>query len=138
MKYYIDKTKNYREDPFFDSFFFPFVKEERNTLTMRTDIKETDNAYEFEVDVPGIKKENLSIEIEDGYLTIAYNHQEEKHDEGKKFVRKERYYSSTERSFYVGDVEKDNIEANYVNGVLKIVVPKLVEKKKETKRIEIK
>ncbi len=125
------------EDPFFDDFFAPSFR--RNEVTMKTDIKDNDNNYEFNVELPGVKKENINVDLEDGYLTISY-HEEHNDDEKRhgKYIRKERYYGNMSRSFYVGDIDKDKIEASYENGVLKIFVPKELEAKKETKKIEIK
>ena len=110
---------------------------ELNNL-MRTDIKEKDDAYELEVDLPGFKKEDISLDIDNGYLTIsAQKHDEHEEHEKHHYIRKERYFGSAQRSFYVGDVKEENINAKLENGTLSITIPK--EKPVETKkRIEIK
>ena len=110
---------------------------ELNNL-MRTDIKEKDDAYELEVDLPGFKKEDISLDINNGYLTIsAQKHDEHEEHEKHHYIRKERYFGSAQRSFYVGDVKEENINAKLENGTLSITIPK--EKPVETKkRIEIK
>ena len=115
-----------------------------NTATnrMSTDIKEKDNGYELAMEVPGFDKEDLKLDLEDGYLTVSAEHNktnEEKDSEGH-LIRQERYYGNTKRSFYVGDaVTKDDIQAKYDKGVLNIFVPKKEVKKEEEKQlIEVK
>ena len=115
-----------------------------NTTTnrMSTDIKEKENGYELSMEVPGFDKEDLKLDLEDGYLTISAEHNttnEEKDNEGH-IIRQERYYGNTKRSFYVGDaVTKEDIQAKYDKGVLNIFVPKKEQKKIENKQvIEIK
>ena len=119
-------------DPFFD---------ERESRVMKTDIKEKKDKYVIDIDLPGYEKENIKIEVEDGYLrlhaTIGSNKEEK--EEGK-FVRKERYMGSCSRSFYVGDdVKEEDIKATFRNGILKLEVPKVEEKKElpEKKYIQI-
>lgn len=115
-----------------------------NTATnrMSTDIKEKDNGYELSMEVPGFDKEDLKLELEKGYLTVAAEHKnsDEKKDDEGHLIRQERYYGSTKRSFYVGDaVTKDDIQAKYDKGVLNIFVPKKEVKKEEEKQlIEVK
>ena len=105
-------------------------------------IKEKDNGYELAMEVPGFNKEDLKLDLEDGYLTISAEHNttnEEKDNEGH-IIRQERYYSNTKRSFYVGnEVTEQDIQAKYDKGVLNIFVPKKEQKKIENKQvIEIK
>ena len=98
---------------------------------MRTYIKEKKDKYLIDIDLPGYEKENIKIELEDGYLTVHANRDtnNEEKEEGK-FVRKERYVGSCSRSFYVGDaVEIEDIKASFKNGTLKIEVPKKEMKK---------
>ena len=126
-------------DPFSDFFDIPRPRHDRefNNL-MRTDIKENDNGYELEVDLPGFKKEDISVDINNGYLTITAQKKDEHEEHGKHhYIRKERYYGSAQRSFYVGDIKEEDISAKLENGTLSITIPK--EKPVETKkRIEIK
>ena len=94
---------------------------------MKTDVKETDKAYELDIDLPGFDKENVQIELNDGYLTInaSTNEEKEDKDENGTFLRKERFVGSCRRSFYVGDdVSEDDISARFENGILSINVPK--------------
>ena len=100
---------------------------------MQTDVRETENTYEVDIDLPGFKKEELSLELKDGYLVISaakeLNHSEGEPESGK-FVRRERYAGSMSRSFYVGDeVKQEDIRAKYENGVLKLEIPKMEAKK---------
>jgi HSP20 family molecular chaperone IbpA len=99
---------------------------------MKTDIREKDDKYEVSIDLPGFKKEEITVELDNGYLTISAAKGLDK-DENKKgkFIRQERYAGSMTRSFYIGDnVEKDDIEATYRHGVLTLTVPKKALEKK--------
>ena len=100
---------------------------------MKTDIKENDHDYEMKIDLPGFKKEDLKLQLKDGYLNISASHNENKDEKDKsgKVVRQERYTGSMQRSFYVGeDVKQSDINAKFENGVLALTIPK-VEAKKE-------
>ena len=102
-----------------------------------------DNNYVLKVDIPGAKKEDISLKLNDGYLEIGYvvkNENEEKNKHGK-FLRKERYYGSMSRSFYVGDAYKQkDINATYSDGVLTITLPIIdaTKQSEEPTKIEIK
>ena len=135
----IPRRKN-EFDLFGDMFRDQFFSSEESRI-MRTDIKEKDDKYLIDIDLPGYSKENIKIEVEDGYLTVqaSMDSNKEEKEEGK-FVRKERYMGSCSRSFYVGDeVKSEDIKASFKNGTLKIEVPKKEEKKElpEKKYIEI-
>ena len=118
----LDLLEEMFRDPFFTG---------EETKLMRTDIKEKKDKYLVDIDLPGYEKEDIKIEIEDGYLTIhatTDSHKEEK-EEGK-FVRKERYVGECSRSFYVGeDIKEEDIKASFKNGTLKLEIPKKEEKK---------
>ena len=94
---------------------------------MKTDIRETDDAkgYKFSVDLPGFKKDEISVTVKDGYLTISAQKGLDKDDKDKKgrVLRQERYAGACSRSFYVGDVKPEDVKAKYEFGVLNIVVP---------------
>ena len=131
-------------DDFIEDEFFPrnsfFSKRERNL--MKTDIKEKKDKYILDIDLPGFKKENINVSLDDGYLNIEAKVDNEK-DTGndEKYVRKERYFGECSRSFYVGDqVKEENIKAEFKDGILKIELPKkeIENKSKETKQIPIK
>ena len=120
--------------------FFPSVyagKHGKNRSYMRTDIKEKDDGYLMEVEIPGADKKDISIDLEDGYLTVAVN-KTEKNDGGKRdnYIHRERSYSCS-RSYYVGDVKQEDIKARYENGVLNISLPKAADKKDSQSRIMI-
>ena len=126
-------------DNFFgDDDFFP--KKERNL--MKTDIKEKKDKYIIEMDLPGYEKENINLELNDGYLEISAKvEREDKHDDDEKVIRRERFFGECSRSFYVGnDISEEDIEAEFKNGILKIEVPKKESESKlpETKKIAIK
>lgn len=110
----------------FDDFEFPFNGFKADTM-MKTDVKDTGKAYELTVDMPGVKKEDVKVELKDGYLTINATSgcsNDEKDTEGH-YIRRERHYGSCGRSFYVGrGVTQDDIKASFENGTLKMVVPK--------------
>ena len=94
---------------------------------MNTDIKENDNDYELTMNLPGVKKEDVTAELKDGYLTIhaTSNQNKDEKDEDGKYIRRERYSGSCNRSFYVGDaVTEEDIKANFENGTLKMTIPK--------------
>ena len=124
-------------DDFFDDNFF---KPEKSNL-MKTDIKETEDSYILDIDLPGYKKEDIQVELNDGYLSIHAKTSNEVKDEKKgKYVRRERFMGECSRSFYVGDdVKEDEITASFKNGILNLEVPKVnpEEKKSEKKYIEI-
>ena len=128
----------------FDDFMdFPFDREffgrgplygnsEKNI--MKTDVKETDNAYELDIDLPGFKKDEVTAKLENGYLTISATkgmNKDEQNKEGK-YIRRERYAGAMSRSFYIGEnVQQEDIHAKFEDGILKLSVPK-----KEAKKVE--
>ena len=132
-------------DDFFDGFARPYkvtTGYSQPASVMKTDVKETEGSFELDIDMPGYKKEDVKAELKDGYLTITGTTKKETDDQSKKgiYVRRERYYCSCSRSFYVGKaVENDDIKAKFEDGVLKISVPKKEEKPKveESKYISI-
>ena len=113
----------------------------RESSIMKTDIKELKDGYEIHVDLPGYEKENINLELNDGYLQVtAKQEKEENKEEEGKFIHKERFYGTCSRSFYVGDqIKEEDIRAEFKNGILKICVPKkeVKEELPEVKRIEI-
>lgn len=120
-------------DDIFDDFLS--TKKEQN---MKCDIYEENNNYHIEVDIPGFDKKDISVEVKDGYLTISAvkNNEVEDKDSKRNYIRRERVYGKYERSFYVGDLDEDKINAEFNNGMLKIIVPKK-EKQENKKIIEI-
>ena len=101
---------------------------------MKTDVHETEDHYELDVDLPGFKKEEISIELKEGYLTIRASKGVDKNEEDKKsrrVIRQERYVGTCERTFYVGDVKPEEVKCKYESGVLMIEVPR-----KDVKKVE--
>ena len=104
---------------------------------MKTDIREHDEGYELDVDLPGFKKDEISVELDDGYLTIsaAKGLDKDEQDKKGKYIRKERYAGAMQRSFYVGDaVTEEDIKAKFEDGILKLSIPKKDAKAVETKK----
>ena len=134
------------EDLFEDLFDLPFYDDSKVEKKlygrhaknlMKTDIKEMDNGYELIIDLPGFKKDEISIELENGYLTVSAAKGLDKDEEDKKgkYIRKERYAGAMQRSFYVGeDILDTDIHARFENGILKLDVPKKEAKAVETKK----
>ncbi|HIV12901.1 MAG TPA: Hsp20/alpha crystallin family protein [Candidatus Pullilachnospira stercoravium] len=125
--------------PFDDDFFGrknPLYGKHAKNM-MKTDVRETDNGYELDIDLPGFKKDEISAQLKDGYLTISAAKgldKDEKEKDGK-YIRRERYAGTMSRSFYVGEgVEQDDIHAKYENGILKLSIPKKDAKEVEQKK----
>ncbi len=99
---------------------------------MKTDVRETENSYELDVDLPGFKKEDVNVELKNGYLTIAASKSLDKDEKDQKgrYIRQERYAGAMSRSFYVGeDVQPSEISAKFENGILQLSVPKAEQKR---------
>ena len=104
---------------------------------MKTDVKETENGYEVAIDLPGFKKDEIQLELKDGYLTIsaAKGLDKDEKDKKDKYIRRERYAGSMSRTFYVGEsITEDKIHAKYENGILLLDVPKEEKKAVPEKR----
>ena len=126
-------------DDFFDDDFsmFPALTG-RNPLygkhaknLMKTDVRETENTYELDIDLPGFKKDEISIDLKDGYLSIsaAKGLDRDQEDKKGKYIRQERYAGACSRSFFVGvGVEPKDVSAKFEDGILKISLPKQVKK----------
>ena len=117
----------------FDDFFdFPWGRDYYTARTntnrlMRTDVKETDQTYELDIDLPGFKTDDIKVQLKDGYLTVAATknvNNDEKREDGS-YIRRERYAGRCSRSFYVGDaVKQEDVHAKYSDGILRLSVPK--------------
>ncbi len=120
---------------YLDDLFDNFLSSEDSK--MKCDIYESEGKYHIEMDIPGFRKDEIKIECNKGNIVITAEKSDEQKDEDKKYLRRERVYGKYQRSFYLGDIVEDEIEASFDNGILHIVVPKLEEK--ETKKyIEVK
>ena len=126
-------------DNLIDDFMFPTVKES-DFGKMKCDIYERDGVFYLEMDIPGFDKNDVDIQIDDNdYLTITAEKASVNDDmDNKNYIRKERVYGKYQRSFYVGEIDKNAIEASFENGILKISMPKKEEEKLTSKKIEIK
>ena len=128
-------------DDFFKSPFLGAVEQVGGSRLMKTDVKEVEDAFEIIMDLPGVEKEDIQIELKDGYLTVSASKttQFSESDDNCRYIRKERFEGSAKRSFFVGDfANEDNIRASYNNGVLKLTIPKEPEPEPEQpKRINI-
>ena len=107
--------------------------------SFRSDIKDEGNAYLIETDMPGFRKEDIHIDIDDDILTIKAEHTDSKDENGDKdsYIRRERYYGAYTRSFNVSEIDVEGIKAAYENGVLTLTMPKKAPVKPESKHLEI-
>ncbi len=118
-------------DDFFDDFDHGFFSQPASgrqaSALMKTDIRENENGYQLDVELPGYKKEDIKLELNDGYLNItAEKHQnKEEKDQNGRLIRQERYAGSMQRSFYVGDnLTEEDVKAKFENGILRLELPK--------------
>ena len=128
-------------DDFMNDFAFPDFTDNANIEKalygkhaknlMKTDVKDTENGYEVDIDLPGFKKDEIKVQLKDGYLTLAAAKGLDKDEKDKEdnYIRRERYAGTLSRSFYVGDaVSEEDIHAKYEDGILKLSVPKKAPK----------
>lgn len=142
----LEKKENRKEGGYL-SLFNPLISLLDNSFSsdfystsniMKTDVIEKKDEYIFNVEMPGVDKKNISIDLEKGYLKISYKSKREERNEEEKTLRSERYYGSFSRSYFIGyDISKDNIKAKLEDGVLKVVVKKPVEEKEKENSIVI-
>lgn len=134
MSRYLPNRRNYLGlfDDLFDEDFLP----SNHTNFMRTDIEENENEYVFNVEAPGVDKENIKVHVDDGYLVVNVSYKKNSEEGSKKnYLRKERVEGTYQRSFYVGDkIDESKISAEYVDGVLRILVPKQKEEEKQERK----
>ena len=127
----------FRDNLFDDMFDFDFDREFDRMMRplygkhaqnmMKTDVRETGNSYELDIDLPGFKKDEISVQLDNGYLSISASKGLDKDEENKngKYIRRERYAGAMNRTFYVGDnLTQQDIQAKFEDGILKISVPK--------------
>ena len=120
-------------DDFFSDPFGMMIPQGRDPLygkhaknLMKTDVRETEGTYELDVDLPGFTKDEVNVELKNGYLTIqaAKGLDKDQSDKKGKYIRQERYAGACSRSFYVGNVKPADVKAKYEDGVLSVIVPK--------------
>ena len=127
----------FRDNLFDDMFDFDFDKEFDRMMRplygkhaqnmMKADVRETENSYELDIDLPGFKKDEITVQLDNGYLSISASKGLDKNEENKdgKYIRRERYAGSMNRTFYVGSqLTQQDIQAKFEDGILKISVPK--------------
>ncbi len=122
--------------PVFDNLFDDFftTDSQGTSSVMKTDIVEKDGNYELSIEMPGVKKEDIQMELKDGYLNVTASHNTDKEDKDKegRIIRQERVSGSYSRSFYVGeDIHTEDVKASFNNGELIVTVPKEAPKKIE-------
>ncbi|MBO5544181.1 MAG: Hsp20/alpha crystallin family protein [Oscillospiraceae bacterium] len=111
----------------------------RQTVSsFRTDVADTGDAFLLDAELPGFKKEDISIDVENDCLTISAERKLDDEEKGKNFIKRERFYGSFSRSFDVSGINVDGIEAAYEDGVLKLKMPKKVETVQASRKLEIK
>lgn len=128
---------NLFERSLFNESFFNDMDFNAIIPSMRTDIKASDKEYTILIDVPGVSKEDISIDLEDGYLYITAKVEKEAKNDSETWIRRERYSSSQSQKIYVGDIKEETINASMKDGVLTIVIPKEPEKEPVKKSIII-
>ena len=126
-------------DPFraFDEMQRSFFND-NSSLSFRTDVIDTGDAYKLDAELPGFKKEDISIDVENDCLTISVERKVEDEDKRPNYVKRERVYGSFSRSFDVSGIDVEKIEAAYNDGILTLTMPKKVEVKPASRKLEIK
>ncbi len=139
----IPRGSFYDMDKFFDDFWSPMRRESTFTgdfFAPRVDVKELDNQYQISAELPGVKKEDVSVTLDEGILTIEAECKDEtKEEKGGKIIRQERRYGKYSRSFNLGgDVKEKDIKATFKDGILTVSAPKVAPAVPEQRRIEVK
>ena len=130
-----------RDFPFYDDKDMKKLEKKlygrRGRNMMKTDIKERDDSYELEMDLPGFKKDEVKVALENGYLTMGLDEDEQEKKSGR-YIRRERYAGACQRTFYVGeDVRQEDIKGEFKHGILKLTIPKKAAQVPEKKYIAI-
>ena len=131
-------------DKMFDSMLEEFYNHTKlpsflsmNNGDMKVDIKEGEKEFILEAELPGVDKNNINLELKDDVLTVSVERNEEVNEEKENYIRKERRYGSMSRSFYVDDINADEIKAKFENGILYVTLPKLESKVSKNNKIQI-
>ena len=127
---YVPSRFNFLDDSLLEDY--------RKTSIMNTDIIEKENGYELQIDLPGVKKEDIKIEMNKNLINISVSISKSSDEENKKYIRKERFTGEIKRSFNIGeDIDEDNINASFENGILYLNLTKKEENDSNKKFIEI-
>ncbi|MDV3426572.1 MAG: Hsp20/alpha crystallin family protein [Bacillota bacterium] len=129
-----DVFENFLDSFFNDDFFLPSAY---NTGSFRVDLKEDENNYLLDADMPGMGKDNIDINLQNNYLTISAKREDQVEENKDNYVRRERSYGEFKRSFYFDNIDEDNIKASFKDGVLHLQLPKKDKVKDEKKKINI-
>lgn len=122
--------ENFMNDSVFPSFY-------THSGFMKVDIKEEDDAFILEAELPGVRKENISIDINEGRLTLSVESDERKEEKNERYVRRERRVGMMRRSFNINDVDADKISAKLEDGLLSMRLPKLEKGKPSGRKVAI-
>lgn len=138
MRNYLTNRDYWAGDLFQDLFDDSMFKVNNKHL-MKTDIKEDEKKYDIEIEMPGFKKEDIKISLNNSYLTVEANvEKKEEKEEKKNYIYHERYYGSMSRSYYVGNaIKEEDINAKFENGILHLEIPKKLKEVEEKKYIQI-
>ncbi len=135
----VRRGRDYDVFDMMDDFFNRSLSEPTsNTRGMKTDIRQTDNDYIIEADLPGFDKKDIKLELKNNYLTISANKEEENEETKEGYLRRERRCGQVCRSFYVEGISQEDIGAKFNNGVLEITLPKKTKEEEVLNTIEIK
>lgn len=129
-----DVFENFLDSFFNDDFFLPSAY---NTGSFRVDLKEDENNYLLDADMPGMDKNNIDINLQNNYLTISAKREDQVEENKDNYVRRERSYGEFKRSFYFDNIDEENIKASFKDGVLHLQLPKKDKAKDERKKINI-
>lgn len=121
---------NFFDDPFRSAFF-------GSGNPIKADIRETEKEYIIDAEMPGVRKEDIKLDLRDDTLTISVEHNEEVNEEKENYIRKERRFGSFSRSFYVENVKHEDVSAKYNDGILTVNIPKAEAGKERKRKIEI-
>ena len=126
-------------DPFtaLDQLQRSFFDNDTQLAAFRTDVKENENEFILEAELPGFNKEDIELSIEDGCLTISAERKDENEEKQEHYVKRERFYGSYKRSFDLSGIDVDKISASYENGILSLELPKIVETAPEVRKLQI-
>ena len=127
-------TRNDFSRFFDDDFFFPRKSDFKG---IRTDVIDNGDSYTLEAELPGFNKEDIDISLNNGVLTISASHSEEKNEDNKGYVYRERHSGSYSRSFDISGIDESAISAKYTDGVLTLTLPKIKEVKDEPRKISL-
>ena len=119
-----------------DFFTDPWLAGRHTREAFKIDVQQNDNAYTIEAELPGVNKDEVSLEMNDGTLRISVNHEESKDEETKNYIHRERRYSAMSRAVYLADAEADGISAKLDGGILRVSVPRQ-KNAENTRHIEI-